>query len=309
MVTTPPILVAGAAGGRQGSTGRHVTRMLLDRGFPVRAFAHADDERAVALRELGADVVVGDLRDVATVWPALEGVRRAFFTFPVTDGLLDATGAFAAAAAAHHLEQVVNVSQLSPAPDAGTPRMRQHWVAEQVLDRAGIGAVHLRATVFFENFRALITLAANADNGMFAIPLGRAEETVVPLIGAEDVARVAAAFLAAPAPREPGPVRLVGQVATVSEIVTAFSRAAGRDLQYVDVPTAAWKRAAIANGINPHAVEHLASLWDIFRTSGTVVRQLPALQMASMIEQITGQSPQTLTTFVQLAIAKQEVSK
>ena len=306
MVATPPILVTGAAGGRQGSTGRYVTRMLLDRGLPVRAFVHADDDRAAALRERGAEVVAGDLRDVAAVWPAMEGVRRAFFTFPVTDGLLDATGAFAAAAAAHNLEQAVSVSQLAPpAPDAGTPRMRQHWVAEQVLDRAGIGAVHLRATVFFENFRALIALAANAGDGKFSIPLGTAGETAVPLIAAEDVARVAAAFLAAPAPREPGPVRLVGQVATVSEIVTAFSRAAGRDLEYADVPSAAWKRAAIASGINPHAAEHLASLWDIFRTRGAAARQLPAAQLARMIQQITGQPPQTLETFLQLSITKQ----
>jgi uncharacterized protein YbjT (DUF2867 family) len=305
MVTTTPILVTGAAGGRQGSTGRHVTRLLLGQGFPVRAFVHADDDRAAALRGLGADVVTGDLRDVAAVWPAMEGVRRAFFTFPVTDGLLDATAAFAAAAAAHHLEQVVSVSMLAPAPDAGTPRMRQHWVAEQVLDRADVGAVHLRATVFFENFRALTALAANSGDGTFAIPLGSAEETAVPLIAAEDVARVAAAFLAAPAPREPGPVRLVGQVASVSEIVAAFSRAAGQDLEYADVPTSEWKRAALARGVNAHAAEHLGSLWDIFRTRGAAARQLPAAQMARMIEQITGQPPQTLETFLQLSITKQ----
>lgn len=155
--------------------------------------------------------------------------------------------------------------------------------------------------MFFENFRALITLAASAGDGKFAIPLGSAEQTAVPLIAAEDVARVAAAFLTAPAPREPGPVRLVGQVATVSEIVAAFSRTAGRDLEYADVPGAAWKRTAIASGINPHAAEHLASLWDIFRARGSAARRLPVAQLAGMIEQITGQPPQTLESFLQLS--------
>jgi uncharacterized protein YbjT (DUF2867 family) len=303
MIMTAPILVTGAAGGRQGSTGRSVARMLLDRGLPVRAFVHADDGRAVALREQGADVVVGDLRDVASVWPALDGVRRAFFTFPVTDGLLDASAAFAAAGSAHQLEQVVNVSQLTPAPDAGTRRMRQHWVAEQVLDWAGIGAVHLRATVFFENFRALLALAASAEDGRFAIPLG-STQTVVPLIAARDVAHVAAAFLAASAPREPGPVRLVGQVATVGEIVAAFGRTTGQNLEYVDVPSAAWKRAAIARGTNPHAVEHLASLWDMLRAKSAVSAQLPVGEMAGMIEQITGQPPQTLESFFEISGTK-----
>lgn len=51
------ILVTGAAGGQQGSTGRKVTESLLQRGVAVRAFVHTDDERADALRELGAEVV------------------------------------------------------------------------------------------------------------------------------------------------------------------------------------------------------------------------------------------------------------
>ena len=35
-----PVLVTSAAGGRQGKTGRHVSKMLLKRGIPVRAFVH-----------------------------------------------------------------------------------------------------------------------------------------------------------------------------------------------------------------------------------------------------------------------------
>ncbi|MFD0478669.1 NAD(P)H-binding protein [Nonomuraea thailandensis] len=92
------ILVTGAAGGQQGSTGRLVTELLLERGEEVRAFVRADDERAAELRKLGAEVVVGDLREISAVRPAMRGVTRAFFTYPVTAGLLDATAAFAAAA-------------------------------------------------------------------------------------------------------------------------------------------------------------------------------------------------------------------
>src|SRR5262245_10001239 len=90
-MTGPDILVTGAAGGRQGSTGNHVTRMLLDRGVSVRAFVHSSDERSERIRALGADVVEGDLSDLRSVRAAMAGVRRAFFTYPVQDGLLEAT--------------------------------------------------------------------------------------------------------------------------------------------------------------------------------------------------------------------------
>ena len=63
-----PILVTGAAGCSQGSTGFHVTRSLRDKGRPVRAFVHRLDERSDRLRALGAEIVEGDLRDFRLRW-------------------------------------------------------------------------------------------------------------------------------------------------------------------------------------------------------------------------------------------------
>ena len=50
------VLVTGAAGGLQGSTGRMLTQLLLERGVAVRALVRSNDERAAALREAGAEV-------------------------------------------------------------------------------------------------------------------------------------------------------------------------------------------------------------------------------------------------------------
>jgi NAD(P)H dehydrogenase (quinone) len=54
------ILVTGA-GGAVGSVSKKVIEMLLKDGYRVRGFVRTDDERAKALRSLGADVFVGDL--------------------------------------------------------------------------------------------------------------------------------------------------------------------------------------------------------------------------------------------------------
>src|SRR5262245_56711717 len=101
------ILVTGATGGRQGSTGGRVARLLMERAVPVRAFVHQLDERANWLERAGAEVVAGDLLDYPSVRSAMQGVRRAFFTYPVDDGLIDATAVFAAAALDAGLELVV----------------------------------------------------------------------------------------------------------------------------------------------------------------------------------------------------------
>jgi uncharacterized protein YbjT (DUF2867 family) len=53
-----PILVTGA-GGAVGSIGRHLTEMLLAKRRKVRALVRREDERAEALRQLGAEVCKG----------------------------------------------------------------------------------------------------------------------------------------------------------------------------------------------------------------------------------------------------------
>jgi uncharacterized protein YbjT (DUF2867 family) len=72
-----PILITGAAGGQQGSTGRIVAGLLLRQGTPVRAFVHKLDARSDELRKQGAEIVEGDLLDPASVQAALKDVKRA----------------------------------------------------------------------------------------------------------------------------------------------------------------------------------------------------------------------------------------
>jgi hypothetical protein len=61
-----PILVTGAAGA-VGGIGRNLTEFLLAMGHKVRALVRREDERAEAPRRLGAEVVEGDLTDLASM--------------------------------------------------------------------------------------------------------------------------------------------------------------------------------------------------------------------------------------------------
>ena len=79
MLVTGLVLVTGAAGGEPGPTGRRMSGLLLDRGVPVRAFVGAQDHRAEQLRQPGAEVAAGDLREIADVEPGA-GSNRAVGT-------------------------------------------------------------------------------------------------------------------------------------------------------------------------------------------------------------------------------------
>ncbi|NNH74696.1 NAD(P)H-binding protein [Nocardia uniformis] len=276
-----PILVTGAGGGSQGATGRMVSESLVRAGLPVRAFVHRDDARTAELKDLGAEIVVGDLREVTAVRPAVQGVRRAYFTYPVTAGMLDAAAVFATSAHEAGVQRVVAVSQLGSDPNAGTPHMRRHWVAEQVLDRAEVGAVHLRAAVFFDNLRVAI-----GDRGELALPLG-SPETVLPLIAAADVAAVGAGVLRAEGPVDPV-LWLAGEIMTVGQAADAFG------VPYVPVDPDDYARTAMSIYRDEVTVEHLTHLWTMFAAIGSGHE---LFRVTETIEQFTGRPPLTLRDY------------
>src|ERR1700674_4076387 len=140
------VLVTGAT----GDTGRATVDELLARGHRVRALAHGQDERSKRLQERGVEVVYGDLLDFGQVKAALQGVRRAYFVYPIRPGIIQATAYFAQAAREAGVETIVNMSQLSDREDAKSHAARDHWGAERIFDWSGIAVTHLRPPFFAE---------------------------------------------------------------------------------------------------------------------------------------------------------------
>jgi uncharacterized protein YbjT (DUF2867 family) len=292
-----PILITGAAGGRQGSTGLLIVGHLVKQGIPVRAFVHNLDARSDELRQQGAEIVAGDLLDPTSVQAAMKDVRRAYFTYPVTDGLLEASTIFAVAARDAGLALVVNNSQFQGAPDdpafrdlkpAPSFRNLQHRLADRIFDWAQVGAVHLQTPPYYENVRALVSGSVAKQNAAF-LPWGD-DTTVIPLAGAEDVSRVAATLLADPGAPSQDVYPLLTETLTVREIIETLARAMGREIRYVPISDEQWADA-VKERINPHALDHLTHLWQHFR------KNQQRYQATDTIRAVTGRHPQTLEEF------------
>jgi uncharacterized protein YbjT (DUF2867 family) len=293
---SPQILVTGAAGGAQGSTGRRVASLLLEQGIPVRALVHKLDSRSDELRTQGAEVVEGDLLNPASVQAVMRGVKRAYFTYPVADGLLEAVAIFAAAARDAGVE-LVNNSQFQGRP--GEPAFRdlqhppsfrnlQHRLADRIFDWAQVGAVHLQAPPYYENVRALVSRSVAEQSTAF-LPWGE-DKTVIPVVGAEDVAGVAATLLANAGVPAQSVYALVSETPTVRDIIDTLGRAIGRPIRYVPITDEQWANA-VKERLNPHALDHLSHLWQYFR------RGEDRYQPTDAIRTVTGRDPQRLEEF------------
>jgi uncharacterized protein YbjT (DUF2867 family) len=291
------VLVTGAAGGEQGATGRLITTHLLKQGIPVRAFVRKVDVRADELREEGAEIFEGDLLNPASVDEAMKDIRRAYFTYPVADGLMEAATIFAAMARSHKLELVVNNSQFQDTPEdaffrdlvgAPTRRNLQHRLTDRVFDWAEVGAVHIQAPPYYENVRALVSRTVSEKDTVF-LPWGEGDATF-PLAGGEDVARVAATLLASTSLPSQKVYPLVSEALTVQQIVETLSKVLGRPLKYVPITDEQWADA-VKERINAHAVDHLSHLWRYFRTRKHQSRP------TDVVREVTGRNPQTLEEF------------
>lgn len=289
------ILVTSAAGGTQGQTGRHVSELLLRRGHRVRAFVRQIDSRSDRLKSLGAEIFVGNFLDVRSVELAVKDVSSIYFAYPVQDGLAEATAAMAFAARRHGISRLVNLVMYQSSTDAPTPRMRQNYLSEQVFEWAGVGPLHLRATVFYENVARLV--GANLpERGAIRLPLGD-ESTLLPLISAEDVARVAVGLLTGSRQAAGSAYPIIGSVNSIADIVGAFARVFDRDVHYEEISDAEWRGEVLSRGWNAHAVEHLSSLWKSLRAA-RLSTETARFAVTDTIAKIGGAEPKTFEQFV-----------
>jgi uncharacterized protein YbjT (DUF2867 family) len=294
-----PILVTGAAGA-VGSIGRNLTEMLLAKGYKVRALVRREDERAEALRRLGAEVMQGDLTDLTAMHRAIEGCTRIYFGMSVSPEYLAATVNTAAVARHHGVEVFVNMSQMtvtqmSITESTDSPQHKLHWLAEQALSWSGLPVVTMRPTVFLEGFFRLFAAPGVRDADELALPMGGGKTSP---ISAVDVARAVAVVLENPAPHIGRIYNLTGfESADLEHYARVFSHALGRTIRYRDVPLSGWSKKLLEAGVPAHAVEHLSVMTEMNK-QGRYDR------MTDDLFKLIGRKPISMYDFVKLHAAE-----
>jgi uncharacterized protein YbjT (DUF2867 family) len=294
-----PILVTGAAGA-VGSIGRNLTEMLLAKGHKVRAMVRREDERAEALRRLGAEVVQGDLADLTAMHRAIDGCARVYFGMSVSADYLTATVNTAAVARHHRVDAFVNMSQMtvtqmSITESTDSPQHKLHWLAEQALSWSGLPVVTMRPTVFLEGFFLLFAAPGVRDADELALPMGSGKTSP---ISAVDVARAVSVVLDDPAKHIGQIYNLTGlESVDLEHYAREFSEALGRTIRYHDVPLSGWSEKLLGAGVPVHIVKHLSVMTELNK-QGRYDR------MTDDLFKLTGQKPISMYDFVKLHAAE-----
>jgi nucleoside-diphosphate-sugar epimerase len=128
------------------------------------------------------------------------------------------------------------------------------------------------------------------------LPWGN-ESTVLPLVAAEAVARVAVGLLTGPQPAAGSFHRLIGTTISLKEIVATFARVTGKNVHYEEITDEQWRRDVASRGFNPHAIEHLSSLWRAIR-GAAIEPNDPRYAITEAIQTVGGAKPKTFEAFV-----------
>lgn len=288
-----PILVTGAAG-RVGGIGRSVTELLLKQGKAVRAMVRNEDERAQALRDMGAEIVVGDLLDLDSMHRAIVGCDTMYFGMSVSNDYLAATVNAAAVAKHHGVTAFVNVSQMTVSQMSITettpsPQHKLHWLAEQALNWSGLPVVQIRPTVLLEGFFLIFTSDSVRESNQIRLPFGEGKTSPVAV---SDVACVIAAVLADPQPHIGRIYNLTGPASENMHFYAGeYSKALGRSITFQDIAVQQWRNGLLGRGLSNHLVDHLVTMAHLHR-AGRYDRLSPD------VFTLTGQRPVSMEDFV-----------
>jgi NAD(P)H dehydrogenase (quinone) len=272
-----------------GKTGVYTVQHLIKAGHAVRAFVHHEDERAEALRQMGAEVMVGDLLEHDDAIRATQGVTGAYLCYPVSPGFIQATAYFADAARRAGLEVVVNMSQISAREDSKSHAARDHWIAERVLDWSGVPTVHIRPTFFSEWLVFPWVRDTIVKEGKITLPYGNGRHAP---IAAEDQARVIATLLTQPAAHIGKIYPLYGPVEHGhDQIAEIMSEVLGRKITYNPSTIEQYRKHLETYGLPEFMIQHFEEVALDYQNgifAGT----------NDVISDITGQGPQSVETFV-----------
>ncbi|BBZ26653.1 NmrA family transcriptional regulator [Mycolicibacterium madagascariense] len=295
-----PILVTGATG-RHGNTGEHLVGRLLAAGRSVRVLARGHNPRTQHLAVLGAEIVIGDLGDRRSLVPALRDVDLVYFVYPINAGIVSAAANYAAAVRKVGRHPRTVVMSMGPAhPEHPSALGRAQWLAEQVLDWAGLDLTVLRVAALFHENLAVLHARTIRDEQVIRNCFGA---DPVPWIGARDVADLAATALLHPEGLGVGPVHHLAGAEDLShlDIADALTELLDIPIEFADITEAQWRDDLITlansdttGALNTAMAQHISAVASqIARGGGPAMSSDP-----DRLHRLIGHAPVTMREFL-----------
>jgi uncharacterized protein YbjT (DUF2867 family) len=242
------IFVVAGANGHVGSV---IARELLAVGHTVRAVVRNVD-KAKALADRGAELVVGELTEAGLLTPAMRGADGAFLLLPPAPDAPDVralqdrmTNAQVTAVTESGIRHVVVLSSWGAEKPAGTGPIVGLHVLESALRKTGAIATFLRAGSFTENLLSVLPAAQHQS----ILPNFFPPEYKLATTATRDIAAVAVRTLLSP----PAATQVVCVLGTheysAVDQAAYLSKKLGKEIKLLNLPVSAASGALQQGGV------------------------------------------------------------
>jgi NAD(P)H dehydrogenase (quinone) len=285
--------------GSTGSIGGPVVRELADdpgSGVEVVA-AVRSPEKAAAFQARGIETVMLNLDDVESVRAAVRTVDRIFLLNGYTVEMLRQSKIVVDAAAECGVEHIVHLGAMAPA-DTDLPQFGWHLFIERYIEGSGVGWTHLAPNMFMQNLLGQNSLwdslgiSGQRDGALHSF-FGDGR---IGWVDADDIARVAAAILRAPASHVGKKYDLSVEARSVSEVATILTEVLGQPFRSTPRTPDQFLSAILKAGIDPNYAHGAREALDRFSRNA-----LPGqADTFDNIEAIIGRKATTWREFAEL---------
>jgi uncharacterized protein YbjT (DUF2867 family) len=225
--------------GATGTQGNAVAKKLLQEGWQVRAVTRTPGSaKAQALSDLGAEIILADFDDFASLVKALENAYGVYSVQPAltTPGDIGQARWGIAVADAAWTVQVQHFVYASAVIDRakGVLGLGSKRAIEERIAELSLPATILRPVFFMENLTTYFPIRSEAEQLNLSIPFP--PDRKLQIVAVEDIAQVAASAFSNPQIYLGQAIEIVGDAMTLDEMAAAWSQVAGHKCSAESIP-------------------------------------------------------------------------
>ena len=275
------ILLTGAT----GKTGSATAKALNEKGITFRALIRNEEKRG-DIESLGGEVVIGSIENKEAVDQSMVDVETALILLPNSENQLGLEKQLVDSAKLAGAKRVVKMSSIEATPDATSPIPKLHLESEEYIKQSGLSWTMIKPNFYMQNL--LASAGTIKDQGKIFLPMG---EGKTGMIDTTDVGKVLAKVLSEDGHESMNHEITGPEILSFNEVAEIFSKGLDKQVDYVDVPLAAYKETLGQFLTNQW---HLDAVIDLFKgiADGGIEEK------TDTYSELMGESPKSLSEFI-----------
>ena len=275
------ILLTGAT----GKTGSATAKALNEKGITFRALIR-NEEKSGDIESLGGEVVIGSIENKEAVDQSMGDVETALILLPNSENQLSLEKQLVDSAKQAGAKRVVKMSSIEATPDATSPIPKLHLESEEYIKQSGLNWTMIKPNFYMQNL--LASAGTIKDQGKIFLPMG---EGKTGMIDTTDVGKVLAKVLSEDGHESMNHEITGPEILSFNEVAEIFSKGLDKQVDYVDVPLAAYKETLGQFLTNQW---HLDAVIDLFKgiADGGIEEK------TDTYSELMGESPKSLSEFI-----------